>query len=265
VELPRLLSRLPSEVDRWFFLRYLDPEPHLRLRFHGDPAALAARVLPELREWVHGLAADGVARDFSVESYLPEVERYGGPQAIAAAERVFHAGSVLAVRRLAARARAGAQEPRADPLLEAAGDLALMVRLYIGEADWADWLCDHIPRSAEHHPAFAERRRDALAAVDPSRPLPTAADIAPLARLLPAYGALVRDLAKDQDWIDPDAVLLSMLHVQANRLLGVDRTAEAQTYAIARGAVQSHRDRAAARERLGSARPRPTGASARTC
>ncbi|MBR7836068.1 lantibiotic dehydratase [Actinospica durhamensis] len=257
VELPRLLNRLPAEVDRWFFLRYLDPEPHLRLRFHADPETLAVKVLPEVRDWVQGLAAGGVARDFSVESYLPEIERYGGPDAIAVAEGVFHAGSVLAVRRLAARA--STRGPQPDPLLQTAADLAFMARLYIGEADWAQWLCDRVPRSAEHHPAFAERRRAALAAVDPSNPLPTGTDFGQLVRLMPAYGALVRDLAQDQDWIDPDSVLLSVLHVQANRLLGVDRAAEAQAFAIARGAVQSHRDRAAAQERAG--RNPPNGES----
>jgi mRNA interferase HicA len=257
VELPRLLNRLPAEVDRWFFLRYLDPEPHLRLRFHADPETLAVKVLPEVRDWVQGLAAGGVARDFSVESYLPEIERYGGPDAIAVAEGIFHAGSVLAVRRLAARA--STRGPQPDPLLQTAADLAFMARLYIGEADWAQWLCDRVPRSAEHHPAFAERRRAALAAVDPSSPLPAGADFGQLMRLMPAYGALVRDLARDQDWIDPDSVLLSVLHVQANRLLGVDRAAEAQAFAIARGAVQSHRDRAAARERAGGILPNGEG------
>lgn len=35
--LPALLAEVEDEVDRWFFLRYQDPEPHLRLRIHGDP------------------------------------------------------------------------------------------------------------------------------------------------------------------------------------------------------------------------------------
>lgn len=32
-------------VDHWFFLRYADPEHHLRLRLHGDPAALRDHAL----------------------------------------------------------------------------------------------------------------------------------------------------------------------------------------------------------------------------
>ncbi|MFI8933264.1 lantibiotic dehydratase C-terminal domain-containing protein [Streptomyces sp. NPDC053474] len=28
----------PSGVDRWFFIRHADPDPHLRLRLHGAPA-----------------------------------------------------------------------------------------------------------------------------------------------------------------------------------------------------------------------------------
>ena len=37
-----------GEAKRWFFIRYGDPEWHLRLRFQGDPALLAGKVLPRL-------------------------------------------------------------------------------------------------------------------------------------------------------------------------------------------------------------------------
>src|SRR5262249_17411957 len=35
-------------ADRWFFLRYADPDPHLRLRFAGDPQRLTGELLPAL-------------------------------------------------------------------------------------------------------------------------------------------------------------------------------------------------------------------------
>src|SRR5262249_16643575 len=37
-----------AAVDRWFFIRYGDPDTHLRVRFRGEPAGLAGWVRPVL-------------------------------------------------------------------------------------------------------------------------------------------------------------------------------------------------------------------------
>ncbi|MCD0449106.1 lantibiotic dehydratase [Actinocorallia sp. API 0066] len=80
-----------------FWLRYTDPVhgPHLRIRFHGQPAALGGVVLPVLSEWCAELKRQHLASAFTVQSYDQEIERYGGTDAIAAAERVFAADSSL--------------------------------------------------------------------------------------------------------------------------------------------------------------------------
>jgi lantibiotic biosynthesis protein len=86
-------------ASHWFFLRYWDPSPHIRLRLRGDPAALLSRVLPR----AEALAARHMATDalwkLQVDTYEREVERYGGPEAIEAVESVFMADSqaVLAI------------------------------------------------------------------------------------------------------------------------------------------------------------------------
>jgi lantibiotic biosynthesis protein len=76
-------------TDQWFFMRYSDPRSHLRVRFHGDPGAL--------REPIQELAAraleSGVAHDAQLGTYRREIERYGGPEGILIAERLFHADS----------------------------------------------------------------------------------------------------------------------------------------------------------------------------
>jgi thiopeptide-type bacteriocin biosynthesis protein len=84
-------------VDAWFFLRYRDPDPHLRLRFHGKPDGLWGELLPRLHTWTTRLRQDGLLITAVLDSYDPEVERYGGPGAMADAERVFHADSALAL------------------------------------------------------------------------------------------------------------------------------------------------------------------------
>lgn len=94
--------RAEGLVDRWFFIRYSDPRFHLRLRMHGDPAALWTAVAPRLFAVVSN-ARDCVHR-LVVDTYDREVERYGGREAMEIAETIFEADSDAAVQ-IASRAR----------------------------------------------------------------------------------------------------------------------------------------------------------------
>src|SRR6202035_2036741 len=80
-------------ADGWFFLRYGDPEWHLRLRLHGEPAALLSRTLPALRSAAGPFLAAGGPWRLQLDTYEREIERYGGPQGIALAERLFEVDS----------------------------------------------------------------------------------------------------------------------------------------------------------------------------
>jgi len=86
-------------VDRWFFVRYSDPDWHLRLRLHGDPAQLLGEVLPTCHAAVAPWIEDGRIWKVQVDTYEREVERYGGPIGAELAEQLFHADSegVLAI------------------------------------------------------------------------------------------------------------------------------------------------------------------------
>jgi thiopeptide-type bacteriocin biosynthesis protein len=88
-----------GEADSWFFIRYGDPEWHLRVRFHGDPMLLQSRVLPRLHSALDPMLADGRIWRVQLDTYERETERYGGPEGIFLAERLFHVDSeaVLAI------------------------------------------------------------------------------------------------------------------------------------------------------------------------
>lgn len=87
-----------SLTDRWFFLRYADPETHLRLRFHGVPESLQREVWPVLRAAAAPFLADGRIWRLALDTYEREIERYGGPQAIELAEQFFHFDSVAVLQ-----------------------------------------------------------------------------------------------------------------------------------------------------------------------
>ncbi len=80
-------------VDRWFFVRYGDPDHHLRLRFHGSVEAQHRDVLPAVQRLFAMLLGDGRIWRVQLDTYEREVERYAGPEAMEVAERIFHADS----------------------------------------------------------------------------------------------------------------------------------------------------------------------------
>jgi thiopeptide-type bacteriocin biosynthesis protein len=84
-------------ADGWFFIRYGDPDWHVRLRLHGPPQRLAAEALPTLHAACAPLLESGELARVVLDTYEREVERYGGPQGILLAEQLFQADSEAAL------------------------------------------------------------------------------------------------------------------------------------------------------------------------
>jgi thiopeptide-type bacteriocin biosynthesis protein len=91
-------------ADRWFFIRYADPDHHLRVRFHGQPSRLRAEVEPALHDAVAPWLADGGVWRVMHDTYERELDRYGGPAGVELCEAAFAADSdaVLAIVELLA-------------------------------------------------------------------------------------------------------------------------------------------------------------------
>ncbi|MCX2582181.1 lantibiotic dehydratase [Pedobacter sp. MR22-3] len=86
-------------IDYWFFIRYNDPEYHLRLRFHivGDQHGVALRALSvAVEEYLEA----GKLRSFKIDTYNRELERYSYG-AIEGSERLFFEDSSLVTECLA--------------------------------------------------------------------------------------------------------------------------------------------------------------------
>jgi thiopeptide-type bacteriocin biosynthesis protein len=127
-------------AHRWFFLRYADPEWHLRWRFEGDPRRLREEVMPAITRAVDALAAEGRVWRLELGTYERELERYGGDEGMRACEEIFHADSEAA---LAARAY------YADP------DLRWQLTLR-----GMDGLLDDLGLSLDDRAAVIDRARD---------------------------------------------------------------------------------------------------------
>ena len=75
----------------WFFLRYSEGGSHIRLRVRASWERLDAEVRPAIEQ--AAARAAPLVRHLAFVPYEPEIERYGGPHGLVAAERLFHHSS----------------------------------------------------------------------------------------------------------------------------------------------------------------------------
>ncbi len=94
-ELHPLVEKWRSEgsIDCWHFVRYRDSDDHLRVRFHGSPEALRSEVQPALERLFQRVAHGSAIWRCQFDTYERESTRYGGPEAIELAERLFDVDS----------------------------------------------------------------------------------------------------------------------------------------------------------------------------
>ncbi len=131
------------EIEDWFYIRYSEGGPHLRIRMRGARRAtvralrvrLAAAVTAAphpLRDPAPGWAAHGRIAE---AVYEPETDRYGGPAGLIVAEEVFCRSTETAI---AAVSRTAAHNQR----LVAAVDLVLATAAGLGldALDTVRWL-----------------------------------------------------------------------------------------------------------------------------
>jgi len=220
VELEPLLRSTRAEGlwDRWHFLRYRDPEPHLRLRFHGVPGRLLAALLPRIHQHLEVPLTQGLLWKVQVDTFEPEWERYGGPGGFALAEGWFHADSQGILGRLVQgmtpeqRWRAGLK--RTDALWAALG-LNVADRKALAEALRAGFrkeFGDSGQAALQLGLRYRDLRKD-LASGFPAATGPSAEpDLSPLSALREAceWGFLQEELA---------SLAGSLSHMHLNRLL----------------------------------------------
>jgi thiopeptide-type bacteriocin biosynthesis protein len=224
-------------ADRWFFIRYDDPQWHVRLRLHGPPARLHDEVLPRLEQAALARSPEPIWR-IQIEPYDREIDRYGGPDGIVIAEEIFWRDSVAALSIVDALAaepddtmRRHALFRGADALLDDLGyDLAgkreLVARL---AADWNRGLdVDETRRLGlrfRHERAALEaalRVTDDRVGEALHRRSAHLRPVAARLRALEAEGALTRPRAE---------IVASLLHMHLNRVaIRMSRAEEGAIY-----------------------------------
>jgi thiopeptide-type bacteriocin biosynthesis protein len=197
----RPADHLPSG---WWFVRYPDPEPHLRLRIRLSDTDQFAGTAGHLADWVAELDNAAVLHDYSLHPYRPEI-RYGTGAGLAAAEAVFAADSRAALRRLTGDRQAATA--------------ASMIAIADGfTGDGLSWLATHVPRHSGPRLDPAQLKSARIPFHDEH-----------LAVSLIAYRSQV-----GADGLDPDQVLGDLLHLHHVRMIGVDTGSEQHCLRLAR-------------------------------
>ncbi|WP_431893206.1 lantibiotic dehydratase [Micromonospora haikouensis] len=208
------LAHRPTSVlpEGWWFLRYPDPEPHLRLRIPQHRVGRLTDTAGNLARWAQRLELDGVLHDYTLHTYRPETRHGAGP-ALAAAEAVFAADSRAALRRLTGDRQAATA--------------AAMITIADGFTDDGPrWLTEHVPhRSGPRlNPAQLDLAR-----------IPHRDD--DLTTALATYRRLAHT-----DGLDLDHVLADLLHLHHARIIGVDPASERHCLRLARAVARTHRE-----------------------
>lgn len=209
-------SLRPVLEEGAFFVRYSDPEPHLRVRLRG------AEMLEPLAELGRQLLEEGMALRVCLDTYERETERYGGDAGIEPAEAFFAADSLLVADLLALRT------PREDrTLLGALSVKRLLEALGQGQVVLDNWRAHRRDCREAARTVFRQRGRELLR---------WHGEAGPLQEIWRKHETLLQERARalfQAPLTRPaEALAEDLVHMHCNRLLGRDRAAEAQVLGL---------------------------------
>ncbi|MBQ1061996.1 MULTISPECIES: lantibiotic dehydratase [Micromonospora] len=238
--LPRLLTEWEVPPD-WWFLRFRDPDQHLRLRIALPDPSEFGPAAGRVSAWADDLRRRGLLREIQYATSYPETGRWGSGAAMQAAEAVFIADSHAVLTQLRQPVR-----PRRQALV--AAQIAAIAVAYTGNVDAGmRWLIDHVPPTAPQpveRPLFHEAVR-----------LAHPGDDWAALRAVPGGTAVVdawknRDIAlavyrthlpgPHTDGINSDDVLGSLMHAHYIRAVGIDFDDEDRCRYLARAAALAY-------------------------
>jgi class I lanthipeptide synthase len=229
--------------DNWFYVRYQDPDDHLRVRVRADDTDIA-RLCAALRACVD----DGTARWFSIDTYIREVERYGGLDSMRIAERLFCHESYFVARNLdlcpppeTMRKRPGDNpgvDTRLAPYLRDAAELVDQYLAALGLSDervmqLLDFVVSGYREEFEASSPTLRRAVQSLVARSPSEAAYRAGKILADSLRADAYGLVDALAAPNVPGQRQLSALQSLLHMFINRI-GFTRQREYQVMFLLR-------------------------------
>jgi thiopeptide-type bacteriocin biosynthesis protein len=225
-------ARADGLAEDWFYIRYSDPDPHLRVRFRADPERLARELLPRASQWSAELVHQGRCQRISFDTYEREIERYGGAAAIRVAEDVFCADSILTAR--LSNPQLSLPQPVDRIALAVLTVDDLLEALALPTEDRLDWYRSQVTDSRIAGPDYRRRNRALRPLIANPCLLGETADGRLVLELLAERRPTLRSAAERFADIeltgklsaDRNSLLRNFVHLHCNRLLGTDWSTE---------------------------------------
>lgn len=86
-------------VDQWFFIRYADPNPHIRIRFHCSQISKLGIIIDRIHKAIATYVENDLIWKVQTDTYNREIERYG-ENSIEETEYVFYRDSEICLSAL---------------------------------------------------------------------------------------------------------------------------------------------------------------------
>jgi thiopeptide-type bacteriocin biosynthesis protein len=219
-------------AEEWFFVRYNDPDLHLRLRFRGEPERLTGKLLPKLCTWASGMMEDGFCSRFAFDTYDREVERYGGTPGTRVAELIFAADSRTVADLIYFLQESELKLDRISLAVLSVDNLLECLGL-TGTA-YLRWLQQYVTSRQDVGQEYRERKTLLRSLLYDSNSLLSepggelaAQTLAARRTALAPITALLMELAGRRELSQTlDALYSSYVHMHLNRLFGSDHSAE---------------------------------------
>jgi lantibiotic biosynthesis protein len=228
-----------GHFKKCFFIRYRDPEQHIRIRFQGQPQVLIERLLPNLLSWIQSLRSRGFVSKMVIDTYDPEIERYGGIGLIKDAESVFAADSEMVIELL--DYHYGVNPPLDIEVIGVLNIIEILngyttnkeqlLNLLDKHVNYKNHLFDFRQKRKEYHKLYEELMSSSTSPYSPVYHI-----LRRRRDLLQSYFHKLTEITIQNPLIFENTIF-SIIHMSHNRLFGINRDLEIKILTLARHTI----------------------------
>ncbi|KAF6659318.1 lantibiotic dehydratase [Paenibacillus polymyxa] len=234
-------------VEYAYYIRYADPESHIRVRFKMSSEKLVPDFFTMFHDWAKVWIREGLITKFVIDTYEPEIERYGGPELMGLAESMFADDSEVAAKLI--RLNRFKQNKLDLDIVAVLSVIHLLRQLGFNEVESYDVLNQKYD-VREFLGEFRKERRFYLDLLDKAfaqgegQSQNQINDILDLFKIRETtaycYQQKILEQEKQSSLMNTkEDILFSIIHMHLNRLLGIDRYRERKIMIMARHAMNS--------------------------
>jgi lantibiotic biosynthesis protein len=215
-------------IHGWFYVRYNDPEPHLRIRFRLSSTESIFSILPLIQqsslEWIK----KGFIKNMVIIPYEREIERYGGEALIEGAESLFCRDTLAIIHLLQFSKK---QFPYHESILHALSVVQFMLDLGLNLNEIILFFCDQ--KDEKELKDFRKHKKELISLL---QSLPEIELFRTMSSLRKSISSFLVSQLQLQNPMALKSIYSSLLHMHCNRL-GCNESQEKRAILYSRHAL----------------------------